>query len=67
MGLKYKICEILGGVTAVADICGVTPGAVSQWDEEDIPFRHLRTVLDHGKQNHIHELAPEVLLNSPTN
>ncbi|MDK4688521.1 Cro/CI family transcriptional regulator [Kingella negevensis] len=31
----------LGGVKKVAEICGVTKGAVSQWKKNRIPLGHL--------------------------
>lgn len=36
-----KIIEKLGGTYAVARLCQVTPGAVSQWKTRCIPRGHL--------------------------
>jgi hypothetical protein len=32
-----KIIDLLGGTNAVADLCKVTKGAVSQWRKDGIP------------------------------
>ena len=37
-----QIIEKLGGTFAVANICEVTPGAVSQWKKRGIPNGHLK-------------------------
>jgi hypothetical protein len=37
-----KIIDALGGTKAVAEICHVTDGRVSQWRHEGIPGPHLR-------------------------
>jgi hypothetical protein len=37
-----KIIELLGGTTRVAEMCDVTPGAVSQWKNNGIPKPWLR-------------------------
>ncbi|MDX2094906.1 MAG: biosynthetic-type acetolactate synthase large subunit [Alphaproteobacteria bacterium] len=47
MDTKEKIIALFGGTNAVAEICGVTPGAVSQWAL--IPARHQRTLLNEAK------------------
>ena len=44
---KEKIIAKFGGNNAVADICNVTPGAVSQWDI--IPARHQMTLLQEAR------------------
>ncbi|HQS59751.1 MAG: hypothetical protein B7Y56_03130 [Gallionellales bacterium 35-53-114] len=36
-----KIIDDLGGTNAVAEICNVTKGAVSQWRKEGIPDSRL--------------------------
>jgi len=36
-----KIIDELGGTTAVAELCKVTPQAVSQWREDGIPPARL--------------------------
>lgn len=41
MSIKSKIITEFGGLSVVAKICGITHGAVSQWDDEHIPTRHL--------------------------
>ena len=56
---KERIIARFGGTTHVADICGVTPGAVSQW--EIIPARHQRRLLDAAKQRNIALKAEEFL------
>ena len=48
MGTKSLILSALGGVVAVAKACGVTHGAVSQWDEDDIPLRHIPALVKAG-------------------
>ena len=45
--MKEKIISKFGGTNAVAEICGVTPGAVSQW--ELIPSKHQITLLNEAK------------------
>lgn len=47
MGTKSLVVEMLGGVGAVAKACGVTHGAVSQWEEE-IPPRHITALVKAG-------------------
>ena len=47
MDMKEKIISKFGGTNAVAEICGVTPGAVSQW--ELIPSKHQITLLNEAK------------------
>lgn len=44
---KEKIIAAFGGTNEVASICGVTPGAVSQWDI--IPARHQMTLLQEAR------------------
>ncbi|WP_304675559.1 Cro/CI family transcriptional regulator [Neisseria polysaccharea] len=34
---QIKFIRLLGGVSAVADVCGITRGAVSQWQKNGIP------------------------------
>lgn len=34
---QVKFIKELGGVSAVAKICGITRGAVSQWQKNGIP------------------------------
>ncbi|HEZ4532419.1 TPA: hypothetical protein WIT34_000983 [Neisseria meningitidis] len=34
---QVKFIQELGGVSAVAEICGITRGAVSQWQKNGIP------------------------------
>lgn len=41
MSIKSKIISEFGGLSVVARICGITHGAVSQWDEDHIPARHM--------------------------
>lgn len=36
-----KIIDALGGTNAVAELCEVTPQAVSQWREDGIPKARL--------------------------
>lgn len=36
-----KIIDLLGGTNAVADMCKVTKGAVSQWRNDGIPDARL--------------------------
>jgi acetolactate synthase-1/2/3 large subunit len=51
MSTKEKIVAKFGGTNEVAEICGVTPGAVSQW--ELIPARHQTTLLQEAKRRSI--------------
>ncbi|HFC8542693.1 TPA: Cro/CI family transcriptional regulator [Neisseria weaveri] len=32
-----KFINLIGGVTKVAELCGITKGAVSQWKKNGIP------------------------------
>jgi len=41
------IINALGGVSAVARACNITASAVSQWEE--VPLKHIVTMLDAGK------------------
>lgn len=36
-----KIIDAIGGTSAVAELCDVTPGAVSQWRHDGIPSARL--------------------------
>ena len=45
---KDKVAEILGGKLALAEACGVTSGAVSQWDT--IPSKHLPKIIEAAKK-----------------
>ncbi len=54
--IKDRIITKCGGVKAVAEICGVTPGAVSQWGI--IPARHQLTLLKKARQRGV-DLTPE--------
>lgn len=51
MSIKDDIIAKFGGVNAVALICGVTAGAVSQWTL--IPARHQNTLLSAAIKNGI--------------
>lgn len=61
--IKARICALFGGNTAVAEICGVTPGAVSQWD--DIPSKHQRRLLEAAPGKNVN-LKPDDFFNLPT-
>ncbi len=51
MNSKENIIAKLGGTNRVATLCGVTPGAVSQWEE--VPARHQRTLLAAAKARRV--------------
>lgn len=51
INLKSKVLEVFGGNNAVALICGVTPGAVSQWD--NIPAKHQSALLDYAEKHNL--------------
>ena len=59
MDAKENIVAKFGGTNVVAEICGVTPGAVSQWDL--IPARHQVTLLKEAKARHIRLSADDFL------
>ncbi len=59
MDTKEKIISKFGGTNVVADICGVTPGAVSQW--ELIPARHQMTLLAAAKSRNIRLSADDFM------
>ena len=59
MDIKEKIITKFGGTNAVAEICGVTPGAVSQW--ELIPAKHQMTLLNEAKARHIRLSAEDFI------
>ena len=54
---KERIIAKFGGTGEVAHICGVTPGAVSQWDI--IPARHQLTLLSEARARRISLKAEE--------
>lgn len=58
--IKDNVISKLGGVGVVADICGITPGAVSQW--EIIPARHQSAILADARARGI-DLSPEEIIN----
>jgi len=47
-----EIISIFGGQQAVADICGISQGAVSQW-ENHIPARHQPKLLRKAREDGI--------------
>lgn len=57
---KERIITKFGGTNAVAEICGVTASAVSQWT--DIPSRHQRTLLTEAKARKIRLSAEDFLI-----
>ena len=59
MDAKENIIAKFGGTNVVAEICNVTPGAVSQWDL--IPTRHQVTLLKEAKARHIRLTADDFL------
>ncbi|MFZ4540702.1 MAG: biosynthetic-type acetolactate synthase large subunit [Rickettsiales bacterium] len=63
METKDKIIAKFGGTNAVADICGVTPGAVSQW--ELIPAKHQLTLLKEAQSRKM-RLGAEDFMATPT-
>jgi acetolactate synthase-1/2/3 large subunit len=59
MDMKERIIAKFGGTNSVAELCGVTPGAVSQWDL--IPAKHQITLLNEAKSRHIRLNAEEFM------
>ena len=59
MNMKERIIAKFGGTNSVAELCGVTPGAVSQWDL--IPAKHQITLLNEAKSRHIRLTAEEFM------
>ncbi len=64
MELKEKIIVKFGGTNAVAEICGVTPGAVSQWDL--IPAKHQLTLLNEARARQLRLSAEDFIAPSPS-
>jgi acetolactate synthase I/II/III large subunit len=60
METKEKVIAKFGGTNAVAEICGVTPGAVSQW--ERIPAKHQATLLREAKSRRVRISAEDFLV-----
>ncbi len=58
--MKERIITKFGGTNAVAEICGVTPGAVSQWDV--IPARHQLTLLNAAKTKKLRLSAEDFMI-----
>ena len=46
MELKTWLKAETGRATALADHCGVTVAAVSQWQSAGVPMRHVRAVAE---------------------
>jgi len=46
----HEIIDSLGGTAAVAQICGITPQAVSQWKRKGIP-KSVKRLLHHYREN----------------
>ncbi|MFM9889295.1 MAG: biosynthetic-type acetolactate synthase large subunit [Rickettsiales bacterium] len=63
MDFKERIITKFGGTGAVAEICDVTPGAVSQWDM--IPARHQRTLLAEARARNIRLSAEDFIGAAP--
>lgn len=59
MNAKERIITKFGGNGAVAEICNVTPGAVSQWDI--IPARHQMTLLAEARARNMRLSADDFL------
>lgn len=57
MDAKERIIAKFGGTSAVAEICNVTPGAVSQWDL--VPARHQQTLVEEARRRGITLRAEE--------
>lgn len=49
--IKKHIITTFGSVAKVAQICGVTPGAVSQWSV--IPARHQVALLNFAQERNL--------------
>lgn len=47
------IIDRLGGTKETADICGVTPAAVTLWKQTGIPPSHWRTLVRHAEKERI--------------
>lgn len=61
--VKTRIVRMFGGNGIVARLCGVTPGAVSQWDL--IPAEHQQTLLNVGPEVGV-KVRPEHFFDLPT-
>lgn len=59
---KQTIIKIFGGTGIVARICGVTAGAVSQWEE--IPSKHQKTLWHEGQKLNL-DISPEIFFGMP--
>ena len=46
----HELIDSLGGTAAVAQICGITPQAVSQWKRNGIP-KSVSRLLRHYRDN----------------
>lgn len=57
--IKSSVISKFGGVGVLADICGVTPGAVSQWKR--IPAQHMTTILMAAREKHIDLEADDIM------
>ncbi len=68
-----KACEIVGGLSALANLLGVAPPIVHRWASGERPVPHLRCVqiekLTNGevtrqmlRPNDYHEMWPELVL-----
>lgn len=60
-----RVCAALGSQNALADLCGVSPQAVSKWKESGIPARHCRRI-EARTGVPAAELCPEVFGPAPT-
>jgi len=57
---REDIVDLFGGTTVVAQICGVTAGAVSQW--EYVPSRHQQALLKAARERDIDLSAEKMVM-----
>jgi hypothetical protein len=60
--IRDHIISKFKNLRIIADICGVTPGAVSQWRQ--IPPEYMRPLIEGGKKIGV-ELKPEDFVYPP--
>jgi hypothetical protein len=55
------IIDRLGGTSKTAEICGVTPAAVTLWKQTGIPPRHWRALVIYATTNSIDGITFDVV------
>jgi DNA-binding transcriptional regulator YdaS (Cro superfamily) len=56
-----RISKALGGSTAIAKLCEVTPSAVRQWADNGIPGKHVLSLEEATKRTDYPVTAREML------